>query len=301
MSSGVGEAAAIATAVAWGISSQVQSAVGGLIGATGVTLLRQPYQIFFVTLMCLFMQVETGVSGEAFALLFVSGLCGICLSDYLLYWSMTVVGPSVAVLLVSTSTVFSAVLGWLFLQETMPFIALLGIGVIMAGIMCVLSESRGSTLMPGQTVPHGKRLALGVVMGLVAALLLSMSFILLKTALRTGVDPLWATFIRLCSGAAVLWGVGLFKGWPILVWKGVRSHPRICWMLLFSCLCGASGMWLSSLAVKYAPVGIAATLISLQTVSVTLIGAAWYRRMPSVRVMAGIIVAFAGTAMVCLR
>lgn len=293
--------AAIATALAWGVSSQVQSAVGGMIGSTSVTLLRQPYQIFFVTLLCFLMQANTAVDGESFVLLFFSGVTGLCLSDYLLYWAMTIVGPSVAVLLVSTSTVFSALLGWLFLGETMPFMAVLGIGIIMSGIICVLSENRGSTLMPGQEVPQGRRLALGVVMSLVAAILLGVSFVLMKMALRSGIDPVWATFIRLCSGAAVLWTVGLFKGWPKLVLQGVRRHPKICWMLLFSCACGASGMWLSSLAVKYTPVGIAATLISLQTVSVTLIGAAWYRRMPSARVMVGILVAFSGTALVCLR
>lgn len=293
--------AALATAAAWGISSQVQSAVGGLIGTTGVTLLRQPFQIAYVSLMCLILGASYDLSTEAFGYLFLSGFTGLCLSDYLLYWSMAIVGPSVAVLIVSTSTVFSALFGWLFLSEVMPFEALLGIGIIMAGIICVLSEHRGSTLMPGQEIPTGKRLYFGVGLSLVAAVLLGISFVFLKMALHTGISPLFATLVRLCCGALVLWTFGLFKGWPKLVLNGIRAYPKVCLLLTFSCACGAGGMWLSSLAVKYTPVGIAATLISLQTVFVTLVGAVWYRRMPSGRVIVGILVAFAGTAMVCLR
>ncbi|MDL2268231.1 EamA family transporter, partial [Desulfovibrio sp. OttesenSCG-928-G15] len=66
MSSGAGELAALATAAAWGISSQVQSAVGGLIGTTGVTLLRQPFQIAYISLMCLLLGASYDINAEAF-------------------------------------------------------------------------------------------------------------------------------------------------------------------------------------------------------------------------------------------
>jgi drug/metabolite transporter (DMT)-like permease len=48
-------------------------------------------------------------------------------------------------------------------------------------------------------------------------------------------------------------------------------------------------------------VGVATTLIALQPVSVTVLGALWYRRRPTLRILTGIAVAFGGTALICLR
>jgi len=300
MNVGFGEAAALATAIAWAISSQIQGAVGRMVGPNSVTLLRMPYQIFFVTLMCLVFRADTSLTWSGFWLLFVSGLLGIFLSDFLIYRAIYIIGPAMAILILSTSTMFATVFGWLILGETMPLQVLAGIGLALAGILTVVTEQTGSTLLPGQEKPGARELTTGLLLAAGAAATLALSFIFLKMSLKTGVDPLWATFVRLINGALALWVMGAVRGWVVAARRGLGQYPKIYWMLLISCTCGATGMWLSTIAINLAPVGIASTLIGLQPIAVTIIGAAWYRRRLTARILTGIAIAFGGTALICL-
>ena len=300
MNVGFGELAALTTAVAWGISSQIQGAVGRMVGPNSVTLLRMPYQIFFVTLMCLVFRADTSLTLYGYSLLLVSGILGIFMSDFLVYRAIYIIGPAMAILILSTSTMFATLFGWLILGETMPIMAIAGIGLALCGILTVVTEQTGATLLPGQEKPGGKDLTRGILLGAGAAATLALSFIFLKMSLKTGVDPLWATFVRLINGALALWFMGAVRGWVSAARRGLGQYPKIYWMLLISCSCGALGMWLSTIAIDLAPVGIASTLIGLQPIAVTIIGAVWYRRRLTIRILTGIAVAFGGTALICL-
>ncbi len=301
MSSGLGELAAFSTAVTWGISNQIQSSVGRMLGPTYMNLLRMPYLVLLLGVMCLVMGVETSLGSRELWFIALSGATGAFLCDFLLYKAIYILGPPVAVLLLSTSTVFTAVFGWLALGENLPLQAALGIAVTLAGILWVMTEHGGSTLLPGQKIPKGKRLVGGVLLACGAAISISAGFILLKMGMHAETSPLWATFIRLATAATLFWGIGLFGGWIPAAVRQAREHPAAFLTLLLSSLFGASGAWLASIAVGLAPVGVVATLIGLQPVMVTIVGAAWYRKKPSPRVISGILTAFAGTAMVWLR
>jgi len=301
MAAGLGEAAAFATALLWGVSSQIQGAVARTIGATEITLLRLPYQIFFLTLLCLAMRETLVLTPLAFSQLAISGFLLVCCCDFALYRAMTIIGPAVALLILSLSTGFSALFGWLFLGEYASLQVIAGIAVTLAGIAWVITEHSGSILLPGQEIPEGKALAFGVFLAVFASVSFAASFIFLKKALLGGVSPLWATFLRMLVGGLILWTVGLCRGWTRSLACSLRANPRFYRILFFSCFCGSVGAWLASLAVHLAPVGIAATLIGLQPIMVTIIGALWYRKRPSPRAASGILIAFLGTALVCLR
>ena len=131
--------------------------------------------------------------------------------------------------------------------------------------------------------------------------MLALSFIFLKAGLQTKVDLLWATFVRLAAGTIGLWSIGTMRGCATAAIQSAIRNPRINWLLFIACACGAVGMLWAVLAMDRVPAGVAATLIGLQPIMVTLIGAIWYRRRPSARIVAGIVVAFCGTALICLR
>ncbi|MDR2946726.1 MAG: DMT family transporter [Candidatus Adiutrix sp.] len=297
---GLGEMAALGTALTWGLSTQVHGAVGRMVGPTGVTLLRLPYQVAFLALMCVVFGADTRMGWGPLALFFLSGFLGISVSDFCLYRAINVIGPAIAVLIMSTSTIFSTLFGFLFLGEVLPFWALVGIGVTLGGILWVLTEHSAGTLMPGQEIPRGRELVWGSLNAVGAAVSLAVSFIIWKTGMQGGVDPLWATFVRAASGGLAMWAVGLARGWVAPVRRGLAQYPKIYWMLFISCAMGSTGMWFAGLAVNLAPVGIATTLIGLQPIAVTLMGAAWYKRRLSLRTVTGIAVAFCGTAMIVL-
>lgn len=301
MSAGLGELAAFGTAFGWALSSYVHGMVGRMVGATGVTLLRLPFQLAILSLSCLALQVDVTVSARGLGLLFLSGLTGLAVADYMLYKGMTILGPQLGLLLISLSSPFTALFGWLFLGEHLSLQVAAGIFFCLAGIAVVVGDKSGGTLYPGQDSPSVRAKTMGVILGASAAAFLAVSFIFWKAAMQDGTDPLWATFIRLLLAALLLWGGGLFKGWSAQAFNDLRTRPRVFRLLLGACLFSAGGMWLAGIAMGLAPAGVAATIIGLQPVLGTILVAAVNRRGPSSRVICGTLVAFAGTALICLR
>ena len=298
---GLGELAAFGTAVGWSVSSYVHGIVGQMVGARSVTLLRLPYQMILLTVLCVGIGVETPLDPESVLYLFLSGFIGVSLCDFMLYQAITIVGPQTAILVLSLSSSFTAVIGFCLLGEVLALRTVAGIAMTTLGVIWVLAERTGSTLLPGQEPPKGRRLATGIALSVGAAVTLALSFIFLKMALRTGMPPLWAALVRIACAAAVLWGTGLFKGWSMAAVSDMRAQPRVFWILLSVSAFSAAGMWFSSVAMSMIPAGVAATIIGLQPIIVAIVGAVWCRRVPSRRVVSGTLVAFCGTALVCLR
>ena len=301
MTAGLGEFAALSTAVTWGFTNQVNSAVARKVGATSVALLRLPYMVLLGGLLCLVFRPDFTISAEALLLLTISGFLGIAVCDMLLYKAILIIGPTMALLVLSLSSGGAAIISWLFLQETLPQQAILGIVVSLTGVGVVVTEHSGCMLLPGQTVPRGKTLAYGVALAGAASFCLAWGYVAQRMAMQTGVAPLWAGFVRVASASVILWGTGCLTGWVIQAARSLVEQHSVRWLLLLSCSFGVLGMWFASVALAHAPAGIAATLISLQPIVVAIIGAVWYRRKPSFRVIAGSLVAFSGTALICLR
>lgn len=301
MAAGFGELAAFGTAFGWAVSSYAHGLVGRMAGAAEVTLLRLPYQMAVLGLLCLLLHVDVALPAKSAGLLFLSGLTGIACSDFMLYRAMMIIGPHLGVLLISLSAGITALFGRLFMGESLPAQAVFGIGVTMFGIAWVLRERGGGTFFPGQENPCGKVLAFGVLLGLGAALFQALSFIFWKMAMQGGSNPLWATFVRLLLASLLLWGLGLLRGWSRSALRAIRTQPGVFWTLLGASGFSAGGMWMAGVAMDRAPAGVAATIIGLQPVLITFVSAAWNRRRPSWRVLLGTAVAFAGTALVCLR
>lgn len=298
---GLGELAAFCTAVTWGISNQLHSAVARMAGSTTIALLRLPFMMVMIGLMCLFFNADTSISLEGFLLLALSGIMGLAVGDLMLYRAILIIGPTMAVLMLSLSAGVTAIMGWVFMGETLPMQAVLGIAIALSGVGIVITEHGGSVLLPGQEIPRGKTLVMGVTLAGLAAVSLACGYVAQRMAMQTGVQPLWATFVRTSSGGVVLWTLGFALGWAVPAVRNLVRIRPIRWLLLIASINAATGMWLASVAFAVAPAGVVATLIGLQPIIVALVGAVWYRRKPSLRVLFGAVVAFTGTALVCLR
>ena len=298
---GIGELAALGTAIMWGIASHINSAVARETGATTLAMLRLPYMILLCGLFCVIFGAGTAISPQAVLLLGLSGFLGMAMGDITLYRAVLIIGPTMAILVLSLSSSLTAVMGWLLLHETLPARAILGIAVTLSGVMLAVLSHSDSILMPGQSVPRGKTLIIGVLWATVASFGVAIGYVAQRMAMQTGVDPLWGGFVRAAGGGAALWAMGAMCGWCGPAVRCFIAQPRPRRLLLLGAVGGAGGVWAASYALAHAPAGVAATIIGLQPVIVALVGAAWYRRRPSFRVLAGVALAFTGTALVCLR
>ena len=301
MSAWLGELAGMGTALSWSFSNQIHSAISRITGAAGLVTMRFPFHLSVLGIICLLLGADTTLSPISFFHLALSGILGMGLCDWALYRGILITGPPLGILILSLSSVFTAIMGALFLGQSLNSQALIGMLVILFGIAWVSTDGGDSLLMPGQQIPHGKKLAEGIGMLVIAALGLASGFIFLKLALNAGTSPLWAAFIRIIPVALLFWGLGLTNGQTKAAIMHLRQNRRFFVLIpiasVFSCL----GLWLSCEAVARIPTGVAATLIGLQPIGVTIVGAIWYKRRPSFRAFSGIAIAFVGTALVCLR
>ena len=301
MSLWLGELAGIGTAASWSVSNQIHSAISRTTGATGLLIVRFPFFICTIGLMCLLFGTDTTLSLKAFWYLGLSGILGMGLCDWALYRGILITGPPLGILILSLSAAFTAIMGALFLGQSLNAQAMTGMLVILLGIGWVSTDGGDSILMPGQQVPHGKKLAEGIFMLVIAALGLASGFIFMKLALNDGTSPLWAAFIRIFPVAFLFWGLGFISGQTKTAIAHLRQNRRFLLLLPIAGVFSSMGLWFSCEAVDRIPTGVAATLIGLQPIGVTILGAIWYKKRPSFRAFSGIVIAFVGTALVCLR
>lgn len=155
---GTGELAALSTAALWAISCQIHAILSRRLGAHTLILLRLPICILMFGAWwgasVLFLGggiMAPGAPGSpsplALVALALSGVFGVALCDLLFYSGVVLVGARVALLVQSLSTVITAVLGYIFLGETIGPMGIAGILIATGGVAWVVGDTG--------TVPEG--------------------------------------------------------------------------------------------------------------------------------------------------
>jgi uncharacterized membrane protein len=297
---GIGELSALVTSVSWAASNQVHTMAGRIIGGANVVVARVPLYILGIGTGAFIGGAVPGVPLEAYLPLFLSAIGGIVLCDPFIYTAAVAIGPRLAVLLQSLSACITAILGYLFLGETINLMGWLGIFTATGGVAFILMEGGVKAGTDIENLSPAQFLR-GVVLAILGTTSLAFSFMLLKKTLLYGVDPLWAAFMRMCIGGAVLWLVMLLRGKLFGVLKTAWTSWRVMRLLFIGCFVSTFGNCLSSVAMKYTESGIAATLIGLQPIMIIFVIMVVERKTPSLRAVIGTVIAFTGTAMIFLR
>ena len=297
---GLGEIAGLITAVGWAASCQLHTVAGRMVGAVNLVVARVPLFLVATGIVVLLTGTSTAVAPGALIFVILSGVMGVGLADPFLYSASVTIGPRLALLLISLSACITALLGHIFLGESINLMGWVGILVATSGVAFVLIEGG---------IHHGAdfsgltnmQILTGVGKGLMAAITMASSFLFLKQGLLLGIEPIWATFIRILAGGSVVWILSIVRGQFFRVMHDVWISWPVMRVLLVGCLVSTVGNCLAPVAVKYTYAGIAATLIGLQPIMIIIITSIYERKMPSGQAFIGTCIAFAGTAMIFLR
>lgn len=313
---GTGELAALSTAALWAVSCQIHAILSRRLGAHTLILLRLPICIvmfgawwgasvlfFGGGVMVPGAAPTGGPSPLALTALALSGVFGVALCDLLFYSGVVLVGARVALLVQSLSTVITAVLGYLFLGETIGPLGIAGILIATGGVAWVVGDSG---TVPEGAAPLSRAVRLrGVGLAFASALALSGGMVLSKQGLAEGVDPLFAALLRMVVAMGVFWPTAMLTGRlrPALsvVCGDGQDRRNFRWLLVASFIGPVVGVWLSLVAIGATQTGIAATLIGLEPIFIIPVAALVERRWPTPRAIAGAGIAFVGTALLCLR
>lgn len=287
----LGESAALLTSVCWSLNSVCFTLGGRRVGSASVNLGR--LLMAWVLLVLLHLALYGSVfpwqaGGPRLGWLGLSGLIGFALGDAVLFEAFLLIGPRLAMLLMTLSPLFSAILAWLFLHQALSLARIGAMAVTLLGIAWVVGGDGDSG-----THPH---LGRGILLGMGGALGQSVGLLCSKFGLAGDYSPVSANLIRASGGVLALllyFGFTRTLGSTLAALKDGRATSFIA---LGAVTGPVLGVVLSLVAIAKAPMGVAATLMSLSPVLLLPVAHVAFKERVGGHAILGTLLALAGAA-----
>lgn len=290
----VGIAAALATAVSWAACAMFFTSASRRIGSFSMNNWRVLFgtALLFIIHAAITGRILPDATTGQWTILLASGAVGVFVGDLFLFQSYMDIGPRQGLLIFNANPFFTAIIAWPLLGEKLGPVAWLGMAVTVGGTLWVLSEENPE----GGGRPRYHRR--GIIFALLAALCQSVGYVIAKPAITgaDGLDPLAASLIRVGAAVVLFWGTSFLRGQMPRVARDFRNRAAML-LLLGGAITGpVVGIWLSLMALKLIPAGIAATLMATMPVVILPFVVLFYKERVSWRAAVGAAVAIAGVA-----
>jgi len=306
----IGEIAGLSVAFLWAVTSIFFAEAGRSIGSFRVNVIRLLIAVGLYTIVLLV------VSGQLFPddlnsrqvfWLALSGLVGLVIGDGCGFKALVMIGPRLTTVMYSSAPIMATVVAWLFLDETLSWWSLLGIGLTITGITWVVLEQRGKNnheiSARQRDHPDSGSLAKGILLGAGAAAGQAIGLVMAKHGMANAggtVEPLEASFIRMAAAMVIIWLLATLRGHLPSVLSAMRQGRPVLFSAAGAVAGPFLGVWMSLVAVSYIAVGVAATLNAMTPVAIIPLVILYYKEKVSLRATVGAIVAVAGVAILFL-
>ncbi|WP_112873778.1 DMT family transporter [Paracoccus endophyticus] len=290
------ELAALGAAVCWAMTGLLAAAPVRALGPFGFNLIRQGFVAGLLAVLVAATGRWRGIDPDWVGPLVWSGLVGIFLGDTVLFFALQRLGPRRTGALFAMNAPLAALLGWLFLGETLSAQGVAGVALCSAGVaVCVLG--RGG-------LHHLDRVRgpvwIGVALGLLAALGQAGGSLIARPAMAAGMDPVVGSLIRVAVAVACLSALGA-TGLRLFRPTGPLTAPVAAQIMASGLLAMVVGMTLLLFALQGGKVGIVSTLSALSPVMILPILWAVTGERPTAASWTGALLAVAGMALIFLR
>ncbi len=294
-----GELAALGTSLCFAFGSTLFTFAGRELGVQRVNRVRLLLAAVLIALIhwLLLGQVfPSDAPVDTVGWLILSGIVGLVLGDVFLLQAFVMIGPRLSMLMMALAPMFSTVIAWVFLHETLSGQQLVGIALVIGGVVAVVAERQQAG--PSSVAVTGRAYQIGLLCALGGSLGQAGGTVLSKLGLANGIEPLSASLIRLTAAAVVMWALALLQGQIAATVHAIRSKPSAGLKLTGGTLMGpVIGVWLSLVAVQRTSVGVASTLTSLTPIFLIPISYAAFKERPTRQTIVGTLVAVAGTVL----
>lgn len=294
----LGELAALFTAISWSFTSIFFTIAAKRIGALTVNKIR----LYFASVMLLITQfilygniIPIHIDSNRWLWLGISGIIGLVLGDSLLLQAFVLIGTRLTMLLLSLVPIVSTLLAWIFLNEKLVPIEILAIFLTVAGISWVVSEKVNS-----KSKSHKQKFKVGILFGLGGAFGQALGLIAAKKGMDGDFSALTATLVRILVATAVFLLFNAIKRITSSPIKIDRIKSTLLPILGGSFFGPFVGIWLSLIAIKYANIGIASTLMALPPIFLLPLTHWIFKEKVSCRSLFGTVIAVGGVAMIFL-
>lgn len=300
----MGELAALATSFCWSLNSIQFTFAGRRVGSRVVNRVRIALAAIFLSLAHLLLHGSLWpVQAEPFrwGWLGLSGTIGLILGDGSLFHAFLLIGPRKSMVLMTLVPVISTVAAWILLGETLLPLEIAAILITVAGIAWVVSERQPERPSESEAAgAPGREPLLGVVLGIAGATGQALGLVAAKRGLVGDFSALSATVIRMIVAAVVIWLFTVLHGQVRPTWQALKDRRAGLWLLGGAFVGPFVGVWLSLIAVRTAPVGIASTLMALSPIILIPFDHWIFGERITPRSIAGTVVALGGAGVIFL-
>lgn len=294
----LGEISAIVTVFLWSASAMLFTAASMKVGAMQVNITRLVAGMTLLWITIGIFNISVHLSHTQILYLSLSGFVGLVFGDTFLFKAFELIGARLSMLIMSLAPAMAALLAYVFLDERISMIALLGMIMTISGIIYVVYESNGRD---SESAPlHTSRGALYAFLG---ALGQGGGLILARLAFDEGeVHGLVASSLRTTVAVVCLlplfWLTGRIKN-PVKVFQG---QPKALRAVLFGSIAGPYlGITFSLISIMYTEVAVASTIMAMVPVLLLPLERIVHKRPMTPRAVLGTVWAVAGVVLLFIK
>ena len=292
-----GELAALAAAALWAAAALFYSRARERIPARELNLIKGVLAIALLSATLLITgEARAPWNARAVMLLGISGVIGIGFGDTAYFEALKALGVRRTLLIGILAPPLTAIIAWIALGETLPPGAWIGIALTVLGVAWVISEHENAN----DAAPvAAKALWMGIGFGVAAALAQSVGAILSRIALtQTPVSALMSALLRLAAGVLTMLVWLALDRRPLGGWRNAgRDDGKLWGIVILAVFMGTYlGVWLQQVAIQFAQVGTAQTLLATSQLFILPLAALRGERI-SPRAIIGAIIALSGVAL----
>ena len=296
----IGELAALATSFFFSIGPTFFTLAGRLVGSVVVNRSRLVVAFGYLLIVHFVLYgtlLPLNAEPNRWLWLGLSGLIGFVLGDAALFQAFIVIGTRLTMLIFTVNPIIAALLGWLFLGETLSPTQLLGMLITLSGIAWVMLERNNSV----QRELTPKAYTTGILLAVLAGAGQAIGAVTAKLGLYGDFPVLSGQIIRVSVAMVGIWALTFIRRKARVTLQALKDQPKaVKYILIASFLGPFLGVFFSLVAIQHTHVGIASTLMSLQPIFLIPIGYYFFKEEISWRSIVGTIVALAGVAVIFL-
>lgn len=289
---------ALTVGLIWACTALVSVTPARHLGALRFNMLRM---ITVSILLAVAATIQGGwhsLSMDIAPALVLSGFAGIFLGDTALFAALRRLGPRRTPVIFATNAPLVALMGWLWLGETLQADVILGIITVFGGVVLAILYGQRKQQQHDLETVRG-RLWVGVGLAFIAAIFQASGLLLARPIMEQGADPVAASAVRVGIAALVLMLVNGLHHHPDGGENTGHSAMRILLQTALSGIIGMGiGMTLILFALQGGDTGIVATLSA--TSPVWILPLVWFktRQRPSIGAFAGAILVVIGCGLI---
>jgi drug/metabolite transporter (DMT)-like permease len=296
LSSHLGEFAALVTAMSWTIGAMAFELATKRSGSIFVNLAKLFVGFVLLGLFTLFtrgLAFPLDATAHAWFWLSLSGIVGFVIGDLLLFRAFAMIGSRISMLILASVPPFTALLGWLVMDEQLLPVHILGMALTVGGIaLVVLERKKGEKFQFSHSVP-------GVLMAFGGALGQAVGLIFSKLGMGS-YNAFAATQIRVLVGFAGFFVLVCLRGmWP-RVWKFMKNLATMKPLFVGSVFGPFIGVSFSLLAVQHTQAGVASTIMAIVPVLIIPPAIIFMKEKVSIKEVIGAVIAVCGVAVLFL-